>query len=247
MRPATPATRAETRGARGWAEARPGISRVSFRPIARPIAPFRAGRSWAPRARSTPSDREPFLNATDARVFLLTGVSAFNSGAADLLEHWLDHHVDCAGVPAQYVLAMVHAPSADDRSPEARRERTVANEVRDILRRRDVFHDTYEGEALLFSSVAHHWEHRLAAVADDADWIVVSDHDEHIALPPGSTLPAFLGAVDAGISLVHGAWVDRVAGGEKRARRVLARGDRMADAFPCSARWARAWTRTTSG
>jgi glycosyltransferase involved in cell wall biosynthesis len=187
------------------------------------------------RAFDPPSDREPFLNATDARVFLLTGVSAFNSGAADLLEHWLDHHVDRAGVPARYVLAVVHAPSADDRSPEARRARTVANEVRDILRRRDVFHDTYEGEALLFSSVAHHWEHRLAAVADDADWIVVSDLDEHIALPPGTTLPAFLGAVDTmGYSLVHGAWVDRVAeGGETRAAPSLRdRGERMADAFP---------------
>ena len=230
--------RAETRGARGMGggTSKEDFTRVSFSTDRATDRPVPRGSFVGPaRAFDPPSDREPFLNATDARVFLLTGVSAFNSGAAYLLEHWLDHHVDRAGVPAQYVLAMVHAPSADDRSPEARRARTVANEVRDILRRRDVFHDTYEGEALLFSSVAHHWEHRLAAVADDADWIVVSDLDEHIALPPGTTLPAFLGAVDAmGYSLVHGAWVDRVAeGGETRAAPSLgARGDRMADAFP---------------
>jgi len=230
--------RAETRGARGMGggTSREDFTRVSFSTDRATDRPVPRGSFVGPaRAFDPPSDREPFLNATDARVFLLTGVSAFNSGAADLLEHWLDHHVDRAGVPARYVLAVVHAPSADDRSPEARRARTVANEVRDILRRRDVFHDTYEGEALLFSSVAHHWEHRLAAVADDADWIVVSDLDEHIALPPGTTLPAFLGAVDTmGYSLVHGAWVDRVAeGGETRAAPSLRdRGERMADAFP---------------
>ena len=230
--------RAETRGARGMGggTSREDFTRVSFSTDRATDRPVPRGSFVGPaRAFDPPSDREPFLNATDARVFLLTGVSAFNSGAADLLEHWLDHHVDRAGVPARYVLAVVHAPSADDRSPEARRARTVANEVRDILRRRDVFHDTYEGEALLFSSVAHHWEHRLAAVADDADWIVVSDLDEHIALPPGTTLPAFLGAVDTmGYSLVHGAWVDRVAeGGETRAAPSLRDGgERMADAFP---------------
>ena len=230
--------RAETRGARGMGggTSKEDFTRVSFstdratdRPVPRGsfVGPARAfdprataSRSSTPRTRACFCSRASARSTRARRICWSTGWTITSTRA---------------GVPAQYVLAMVHAPSADDRSPEARRARTVANEVRDILRRRDVFHDTYEGEALLFSSVAHHWEHRLAAAADDADWIVVSDLDEHIALPPGTTLPAFLGAVDAmGYSLVHGAWVDRVA--EERETRAApslgARGDRMADAFP---------------
>ena len=203
--------------------------------LRRPVA--RGSFAGPSRAFDPPADRDPSRNATDARVFLLTGVSASTAGAADMLEHWLDHYVDEARVPREYVLAVVHAPSAEDRSPRARRARARAADLAAILKRREVFFETYEGEALLFSALAHHWEHRLAAVADDDDWIVVADLDEHVAPPPGATLPAFLGAADAlGYSLVHGAWVDRVAeGGEARAvpaRRGGGARERMSDAFP---------------
>ena len=183
------------------------------------------------RAFDPPSDREPFLNATDARVFLLTGVSALRTESADLLERWLDHYVRVLRTPRQYVLVVVHAPSPDDRSPEAAEARAAYETLADILTRNEIFFDTYEGEAILFSTAAHHFEHRLAAVADDADWVVLVDLDEHIAVPPASTLPSFLGEVDAmGYSLVHGAWVDRVAeGGETR---VDVASKSVSDAFP---------------
>ena len=202
----------------------------------RPVA--RGSFAGPARAFDPPADREPFLNATDARVFLLTGVSSSTPGAAALLEHWLDHYVEKDGparVPREYVLAVVHAPPADDASPDAENRRAVTRSLAAILTRREVFFETYEGEALLFSSVAHHWEHRLAAVADDADWIVVADLDEHVEPPPGVTLPAFLGAADAmGYSLVHGVWVDRVAeGGETRPAPAASRGgESLSDAFP---------------
>ena len=92
--------RAETRGARGMGggTSKEDFTRVSFSTDRATDRPVPRGSFVGPaRAFDPPSDREPFLNATDARVFLLTGVSAFNSGAADLLEHWLDHHVDRAG------------------------------------------------------------------------------------------------------------------------------------------------------
>jgi hypothetical protein len=44
------------------------------------------------------------------------------------------------------------------------------------------------------------------------DWVVVADLDEHVQPPGGQTVPGFLGSVDEmGYSLVHGAWVDRLA------------------------------------
>lgn len=42
--------------------------------------------------------------------------------------------------------------------------------------------------------------------------MVVADLDEHVQPPGGQTVPGFLGSVDEmGYSLVHGAWVDRLA------------------------------------
>jgi|TARA_B110000977_G_scaffold173629_1_gene226917 hypothetical protein len=42
--------------------------------------------------------------------------------------------------------------------------------------------------------------------------VVVADLDEHVQPPGGQTVPGFLGSVDEmGYSLVHGAWVDRLA------------------------------------
>ena len=41
---------------------------------------------------------------------------------------------------------------------------------------------------------------------------MVADLDEHVQPPGGQTVPGFLGSVDEmGYSLVHGAWVDRLA------------------------------------
>jgi hypothetical protein len=37
----------------------------------------------------------------------------------------------------------------------------------DLLRTRHVFHEVWEGEALLFSAVAHHWENHLANAVDE--------------------------------------------------------------------------------
>ena len=40
----------------------------------------------------------------------------------------------------------------------------------------------------------------------------MADLDEHVQPPGGQTVPGFLGSVDEmGYSLVHGAWVDRLA------------------------------------
>ena len=192
--------------------------------------PIKRGRFLgAPRAFQPPPDREPLLNATDARVFLLTGASAASPGAADLLDHFLDHYVRRGGVPGEYVLVVVH--TRGDIDDEATRDIVARLEARHI------FHEVWQGEALLFSTVAHRWEHHLAAAADDSDWVVVADLDEHVAVP-GDTVPGFLGKVDQmGYALVHGAWVDRLADGGVMANVPSAaagagRSASMAEAFP---------------
>ena len=192
--------------------------------------PIKRGRFLgAPRAFQPPPDRDPLLNATDARVFLLTGASAASPGAADLLDHFLHHYTSRGGVPREYVLVVVH--TRGDVDDEA---------TRDIIARLEahrVFHEVWQGEALLFSTVAHRWEHHLAAAADDSDWVVVADLDEHVAVP-GDTVPGFLGKVDQmGYALVHGAWVDRLADGGVMANVPTAangagRSESMSEAFP---------------
>ena len=123
------------------------------------------------KAFTVPNDRAAFLNASDARVFLLTGISASSPGAVDLLDHFLNHYLHVLKVPAPYVLAVVHTTgTAFDAS--------VTRNIQKCLQDRHIFHETYQGEALLFSAVAHHWEHSLAAFADDADWVVAVDLDE---------------------------------------------------------------------
>ena len=196
--------------------------------------PIKRGRFLgAPRAFQPPPDREPLLNATDARVFLLTGASAASPGAADLLDHFLDHYVRRGGVPGEYVLVVVH--TRGDIDDEATRDIVARLEARHI------FHEVWQGEALLFSTVAHRWEHHLAAAADDSDWVVVADLDEHVAVP-GDTVPGFLGKVDQmGYALVHGAWVDRLADGGVMANVPSAaagagRSESMAEAFPLQLR-----------
>ena len=172
-----------------------------------------------------PPDRElSGLNATDARVFVLAGAAAADPAAPALLEHFLTHHVDVAKVPASHVMVVVHARDADDDD--------AVDAMVSTLRRRRVFHEVWEGEALLFSAVAHHWENHLAnAGVDEEDWIVVADLDEHVTPPVGQTVPSFLGSVDEmGYSLVHGAWVDRVAESGELADATAE--TTMSDAFP---------------
>ena len=153
---------------------------------------------------NVPNDREPYLNATDARVFLLTGISASTPGAEDLLDHFLNHYVHALKVPKEYLLTVVHTRGEMDS--------TATRKIQKRLEDNAIFYETWEGEALLFSAVAHHWEHSLAAFADDADWVVVVDLDEHVEVPAGESLPSFLGSVDSmGYSLLHGTWIDRVA------------------------------------
>ena len=174
---------------------------------ARPtLAPIKRGRFLGPsRAFAPPEDPALLgLNATDARVFLATGASASNPDAADLAAHFLDHYVHRNGVPREHVLFVVHTRGEMDRD--------ATDSLSAVLERESIFHEIWEGEALLFSTVAHRWEHHLEAVADDSDWVIVADLDEHLAVPERETVPSFLGKVDQmGYSLVHGAWVDRVA------------------------------------
>jgi len=144
------------------------------------------------------------VNASDSRVFLLTGAAASRPGTIHLLAHFLAHYVDTGGIPREYVLVVVHTRGGEDVA--------ATREIVDLLNARGIFHEVWVGEALLFSTVAHHWEHHLANAANDNDWVVVADLDEHLQLTPGQTVPAFLGKVDQmGYSLVHGTWVDRMA------------------------------------
>ena len=176
-----------------------------------------------------PPDRElSGLNATDARVFVLAGAAASDPEAPALLDQFLTHYVDVAKVPASHVMVVVHAGEGAEGAEGA----DAVDAMVSTLRARRVFHEVWEGEALLFSAVAHHWENHLAnAGVDEEDWIVVADLDEHVTPPPGQTVPSFLGSVDEmGYSLVRGAWVDRVA---ESGELVEASGvGSMSDAFP---------------
>jgi hypothetical protein len=145
-----------------------------------------------------------------ARVFLLTGASASTPGTADLLSHFLAHYVARGGVPASHVLVVIHTRGGERGDDAAATRELVA-----LCEAAGVFFEVWEGEALLFSAVAHHWEHHLANVADDNDWVVLADLDEHAQVTnEGMNLPQFFGKVDAlGYSLVHGDWIDRVSDG----------------------------------
>ena len=85
-------------------------------------------------------------------------------------------------MPASHVMVVVHARDADDDD--------AVDAMVSSLRARRVFHEVWEGEALLFSAVAHHWENHLAnAGVDEEDWIVVADLDEHVSPPSGRRCP----------------------------------------------------------
>lgn len=107
-----------------------------------------------------PPERDLVLNATDARVFVLTGASADDPASLPLLHHFISHYVDAVKVPASHVMVIVHTKGAgvDDDAVRA---------ITDLLRARHVFHEVWEGEALLFSAVAHHWENHLANAVDE--------------------------------------------------------------------------------
>ena len=107
-----------------------------------------------------PPERDLVLNATDARVFVLTGASADDPASLPLLHHFISHYVDAVKVPASHFMVIVHTKGAgvDDDAVRA---------ITDLLRARHVFHEVWEGEALLFSAVAHHWENHLANAVDE--------------------------------------------------------------------------------
>ena len=53
------------------------------------------------------------------------------------------------GIPHEHILVVVHSRGKQDAEASAA--------ILDLLDRRGVFHEVWEGEALLFSTVAHHW------------------------------------------------------------------------------------------
>ena len=85
-----------------------------------------------------------------ARVFLLTGASASTPGTADLLSHFLAHYVARGGVPASHVLVVIHTRGGERGDDAAATRELVA-----LCEAAGVFFEVWEGEALLFSAVAH--------------------------------------------------------------------------------------------
>ena len=115
-----------------------------------------------------PPDRElSGLNATDARVFVLAGAAASDPEAPLLLDRFLTHHVDVARVPASHVMVVVHAGEGAEGAEGA--DADAVDAMVSTLRERRVFHEVWEGEALLFSAVAHHWENHLANAGVDEE------------------------------------------------------------------------------
>ena len=192
--------------------------------------PIKRGRFLgAPRAFQPPPDREPLLNATDARVFLLTGASAASRAR-----------------PISSIISSITTPAAAA-SPESTSSSSCTRAATSTTKPpatsspawRRVESSTRCGRARRSSSPPSRigGNTTLAAAADDSDWVVVADLDEHVAVP-GDTVPGFLGKVDQmGYALVHGAWVDRLADGGVMANVPSAaagagRSESMAEAFP---------------
>ena len=140
-----------------------------------------------------------------SRVFILTGISAWQTNAVELAEHFLMHYVTKHEIPARHVLCVIQSRSNNV-------DAELVSQIQDAFLRYGAFTDVYEGDALLYSVAAARFEEKLALAVDEDDWIVAVDLDEHLDTPHDESIARFLARADAlGFNLVNGKWIDRVA------------------------------------
>ena len=140
-----------------------------------------------------------------SRVFVLTGISAWQVNAVELAEHFLMHYVTKHEIPARHVLCIIQSRSNNV-------DAELVSQIEDVFARYGAFTDIYEGDALLYSVAAARFEEKLALAVDEDDWIVAVDLDEHLDTPHDESIARFLARADAlGFNLVNGKWIDRVA------------------------------------
>ncbi|CAL6396743.1 unnamed protein product [Bathycoccus prasinos] len=140
-----------------------------------------------------------------SRVFILTGISAWQTNAVELAEHFLMHYVTKHEIPARHVLCVIQSRSNNV-------DAELVSQIQDAFLRYGAFTDVYEGDALLYSVAAARFEEKLALAVDEDDWIVAVDLDEHLDIPHDESIARFLARADAlGFNLVNGKWIDRVA------------------------------------
>ena len=140
-----------------------------------------------------------------SRVFILTGISAWQTNAVELAEHFLMHYVTKHEIPARHILCIIQARSNNV-------DAGLVSQIQDVFLRYGAFTDIYEGDALLYSVAVARFEEKLALAVDEDDWIVAVDLDEHLDTPHDESIARFLARADAlGYNLVNGKWIDRVA------------------------------------
>jgi phosphatidylinositol alpha 1,6-mannosyltransferase len=140
-----------------------------------------------------------------SRVFILTGVSAWQNNAAELAEHFLLHYVTKHDIPARHVLCIIQARSNNV-------DTELVKQIQDVFLRYGAYTDIYEGDALLYSIAAARFEEKLSLSVDEDDWVVAVDLDEHVDAPHDESIARFLARADAlGFNLVNGKWIDRIA------------------------------------
>ncbi|CAL6399845.1 unnamed protein product [Bathycoccus prasinos] len=123
-----------------------------------------------------------------SRVFILTGISAWQTNAVELAEHFLMHYVTKHEIPARHVLCVIQSRSNNV-------DAELVSQIQDAFLRYGAFTDVYE-----------------ALAVDEDDWIVAVDLDEHLDTPHDESIARFLARADAlGFILVNGKWIDRVA------------------------------------
>ena len=132
-------------------------------------------------------------------------MSAWQTNAVELAEHFLVHYVTKHEIPARHVLCVIQSRSNNV-------DAELVSQIQDAFLRYGAFTDVYEGDALLYSVAAARFEEKLALAVDEDDWIVAVDLDEHLDTPHDESIARFLARADAlGFNLVNGKWIDRVA------------------------------------
>ena len=86
-----------------------------------------------------------------SRVFILTGISAWQTNAVELAEHFLMHYVTKHEIPARHVLCVIQSRSNNV-------DAELVSQIQDAFLRYGAFTDVYEGDALLYSVAAARFE-----------------------------------------------------------------------------------------
>ena len=149
-----------------------------------------AGRFLLPRAAYSPG--RVAGGGSKSRVFALTAVWAGDASATRQLQTWLQHYTEL-GVAPQHMLVLAQVGAADAPGGDAGAGIAAGSALDDWAAAADAagaFVDVWVGQLPPFSVVAARWAALLGRYSRRGDWVVVTDVDELLEMPPGQSLPS---------------------------------------------------------